>query len=88
MYEFIQALPNNPYFVLSLLGITMFLWFHMPKTNWWRRHICADFAESGHHPACFMCNEGNESCYTDWHKCKAWRDQHLENIQKLDKEDQ
>jgi len=78
MYEFIQALPNNPYFILVLLGIFGLLWYGMPKTKWWGKHICTDFAESGHHPACFMCNEGNESCYRVWDKCAAWRQQAIE----------
>jgi len=86
MYEFIQALPNNPYFILVLLGIFGLVWYGMPKTKWWSKHICADFAESGHHPACFMCNAGNESCYTDWHKCEALRVQYQEHVLKVAKE--
>jgi len=75
MYEFIQELPNNIYFVLFLIGLTGLAWFGMPRTKWWEKHICGNFAESGHHPACFDCNEGNESCYLDLDKCEAWREQ-------------
>lgn len=81
MYEFIQSLPHNPYFVLFLIGVFGLVWFGMPKTNWWKRHICADFAESGHHPACFMCNDSGESCYRNLDKCAAWRQQLQERNQ-------
>lgn len=74
MYEFIQALPNNPVFVIILIGVFGLVWFGMPKTKWWKRHICDDFANSGHHPACFNCNLGNEDCYEHL-GCAALRDQ-------------
>lgn len=79
MWQFIQELPNNPIFVLLLIGLAGFVWFHMPKTKWWKRHIAADFADSGHHPACFNCNEGNEICYTDTKRCEAYRIQLAEH---------
>jgi hypothetical protein len=82
MFQFIQSLPENPIFVLILLAVAIYLWFHMPKTEWWKKHICADFADSGHHPACFMCNEGNEICYNDLNRCAAYRQQLAEIYKK------
>lgn len=74
MYEFIQSLPNNPYFVLFLIGLFGLVWFGMPKTNWWKNHMVGDFDKSVHHPLCFDCNEGNDACYNDF-RCAALRDQ-------------
>lgn len=73
MYEFIQQLPNNPVFVLILLAVFGLVWFGMPKTKWWKRHISDDFP-SHHHPLCFNCNEGNDACYEDASRCAAMRD--------------
>jgi hypothetical protein len=75
MWEIIQQLPNNPYFILVLIGLAGLAWFGMQQTIWWKRHMVDDFAESGHHPLCFDCNEGNEICYNDLDRCAAWRDQ-------------
>lgn len=71
MYEFIQALPNNPYFVLALISIAGLLWFGMPQTKWYKKHITDTF---NNHPACFMCNEGGEICYKIMSRCKAMRE--------------
>ena len=89
MWQFIQFLFDKYGFVLLLIGLICFLWFYIPKTNWWKRHNVADFAELDHHPACFDCNEGSESCYKDLTVCQAWRDllmeHHKEKIDALQK---
>ena len=89
MYELIQALPHNEYFILALIAVFAWIWINPPKTVFWKKHVAAYFDEtcSKQHPACFMCNQGNESCYRDWHACKAWRDQHQDYVLKVAAED-
>lgn len=76
MYQIIHDLPNNPYFVLVLIAVFGIVWFRVPKlikSDWWKKHVADDFANSGHHPLCFDCNEGNEACYEDPNRCAAMR---------------
>ena len=75
MHEFIQSLPNNVSFVLALIAIFGYIWMNPPKlkTTFWKKHIVADFDETGHHPKCFNCNEGNDVCYKD-SRCLALMD--------------
>ena len=41
---------------------------YVSKTDWWEKHICADFSTSGHNAICFDCNMTDPNiCYTD--KC-------------------
>ena len=75
MYEAIQQLPNNPVFVLILLAVFGLVWFGMPKTKWWQKHMVGNFDNTGHHPLCFDCNEGNDACYEDASRCAAMRDE-------------
>lgn len=74
MYEFIQALPNNPMFVLALIAVFAFIWVNPPKKVFWKQHIVGNFDESGHHPACFDCNDSGESCYKNLERCAAMRE--------------
>lgn len=78
MWNFIQELPNNPYFVLILIAVWGFVWFNARRWSgidgdnpkgWWAKHVASDFPEC-YHPKCFECNLGNESCPTC--KYKRW----------------
>ena len=56
-------------FTLTILvvvaAIVVIGFSYVSKTEWWERHICADFSKSGHHDLCFDCNElDNGNCYT------------------------
>jgi hypothetical protein len=76
MYEIIQALPNNPSFVLILIAIAGYIWLNPPKLkNTWEKHIVGNFDNSGHHPRCFDCNNNGSACYNDIRRCAALRDQ-------------
>lgn len=61
MYQFIQTLGTDPHFVLILIGLLGLLWFGLPQTKWWKRHIIDTFPEN-YHPKCFECNLGKEAC--------------------------
>jgi len=69
----------NPVVVCLIIAVFGLIWMKPPqkvfwKTDFWRKHVCADFSESGHHPACAMCNvTDNDVCYKNPDKCAAMR---------------
>jgi hypothetical protein len=73
--DFIQTLPNSPYFVLALIVVFAYVWMNPPKGVFWKQQIAGNFEDSGHHPACFDCNvSNNKTCYNNL-ECKALREQ-------------
>jgi hypothetical protein len=62
----------NPYVFLIIVAVAGFVWINADK---WMKHICGDFDKTGHHPACFDCNNDGSACYNDIRRCAALRDQ-------------
>jgi len=70
-------------FGISVLIVWIYLLYKYRKiwiSEWWEKHICSDFAKSGHHPTCHSCNDTNESCYSDLSKCEAYREETKNDI--------